>query len=357
MRGCAQLLAGTLVVVFVITAVINFFFVNLAHGLTDRETVKSVLNLEPLVREAVPVLLADSLRRSAAERGLAVDQIDEAVLTTAFDVVVPPGYIDELAETAVDGLYDYLETGDPNQATLTLDVTPMIDRLRGEPGQQAALSVVESLPPCEAPLTPEQLQAGQVLPNNCVPPNVPLETAALTLHQAMVDVLEENPQVIGDGIVRLNLFESGQVSQAQLEQVQRVQRTFVFWQQWGWTLWLISLLCLALIFTLAVRSVSQWGHWWGWPLLLAGLLTLILAAMIPAVLLVYSRTAVTVTADGGITLAAMSRRLAQNLSDLWLRRVLIQSGIMSIIGLGFVVLGFASSGREEQTEPYQSHLL
>jgi hypothetical protein len=351
MRGCTQLLAGLLAVAFVITAVFTLFVVNLAHGLTDRETVKSVLNLEPLVREAVPLLLADSLQRTAAERGLAVDQIDEAVLATTFDVVVPPGYVDDLTETAVDGLYDYLETGDPNQANLTLDVTPMVDRLRGEPGQQAALSLVQSLPACDQPLTPEQLQAGQIPLNNCVPPNVPVETAALALHQAMVDVLDENPQVIGEGVIRLNLFESGQVNQAQLQQLQRVQRTFVFLQQWGWTLWFMPLLCLALIFTLVIRSVSQWGHWWGWPLLLAGLITLVLAAMVPAVLLVYSRTAVSLTADGGLTLATLSRRLAQNLSDLWLRRVLIQAGIVTFIGFAFVVFGFVGSrGAESQAD-------
>jgi hypothetical protein len=349
MRGCTQLLAGFFAFVFVVTAVSTMFFVNLAHGLTDRDTVKSVLNLEPVVRETVPVLLADALRRSAAERGLAVDRIDDAVLEAAFDVVVPPGYVDDLTETAVDGLYDYLETGDPEQATLSLDMTPMINRLQGEPGRQAAVTLVQSLPTCADPLTPEQFQAGQVLGDNCVPPNVPTETAALVLHQAMVDVLNENPQVVGEGVVRLNLFESGQVNQAQLAQIQRVQRVFVFLQNWGWAFWLIPLLCLALIFTLAVRSLSQWGHWWGWPLLLVGLMTLLLAAMVPAVLLVYSRTAVTVAADGSLTLAAMSSRLAQNLTDLWLRRVLIQSGIMTVAGLGFVILGFVSNGRKQET--------
>jgi hypothetical protein len=340
MRGCTQLLAGFFAFIFVVTAVSTLFLVNLAHGLTDRDTVKSVLNLEPVVRETVPVLLADALRRSATDRGLAVDLVDEAALEAAFDVVVPPGYVDELTETAVDGLYDYLETGDPDQATLDLDVQPMLDRLQGEPGQQAAVALVQSLPLCADPLTPEQLQAGQVLPDNCVPPNVPTETAALILHQAMVDALNENPQIIGEGVLRLNLFESGQVNQARLEQVQRIQRIFVFLQRWGWTLWLIPLLSLALIFTLAVRSLSQWGHWWGWSLLLAGLLALILATMVPAVLLVYSRTAVAFTADGGLTLAAMSSRLAQSLSDLWLRHVLIQSGIMTFIGLAFVIMGF-----------------
>jgi hypothetical protein len=77
-------------------------------------------------------------------------------------------------------------------------------------------------------------------------------------------------------------------------------------------------------------------------------MTLLLAAMVPAVLLVYSRTAVTVAADGSLTLAAMSSRLAQNLSDLWLRRVLIQSGIMTVAGLGFVILGFVSNGRKQE---------
>jgi hypothetical protein len=349
MRGCTQLLAGFFALVFVVTAVSTMFFVNLAHGLTDRDTVKSVLNLEPVVRETVPVLLADALRRSAAERGLAVDRIDDAVLEAAFDVVVPPGYVDDLTETAVDGLYDYLETGDPEQATLTLDMMPMISRLQGEPGRQAAVTLVQSLPTCADPLTPEQFQAGQVLGDNCVPPNVPAETAALVLHQAMVDVLNENPQVVGEGVVRLNLFESGQVNQAQLQQVQRIQRLFLFLQQWGWIFWLIPLLNLALIFTLAVRSLSQWGHWWGWPLLLTGLFALILAALVPAVLLVYGRTATTVAADGGLTLAAVSQRLAQAISDLWLRRVLIQSGIMTVAGLGFVILGFAGNGRKQET--------
>jgi hypothetical protein len=342
MRGCTQLSGWFFAVIFVTTAVFTLFLVNLAHGLTDRETVKSVLNLEPVVRETVPILLAESLRRSAAERGLAVDLIDDAALEAAFDVVVPPGYVDDLTETAVDGLYDYLETGDPDQATLSLDVRPMIERLQGEPGQQAALALVQTLPPCDQPLTPEQLQTGQIVLNNCVPPNVPLETAALTLHQAIVDSLNENPQIIGAGTVQLNLFESGRVNQAQLAQVQRIQRTFVFVQQWGWTLWFIPLLSLALIFTLVVRSVSQWGFWWGWPLLVAGLSAVLLAAMVPAVLLVYSRTAVTLTADGGLTLATISRRLADTLTDLWLRRVLIQSAIMTAVGFGFVLLGFVT---------------
>jgi hypothetical protein len=352
MRGCTQLLAGIFVVIFIITAVFTLFLVNLAHGLTDRDTVKSVLNLEPLAREALPGLLADGLRRSAAERGLAVDQIDEAALDAAFDVVVPPGYIDGLTETAVDGLYDYLETGDPAQATLALDVKPMIDRLQGEPGRQATLALAQSLPPCEQSLSPEQIQAGQIELDNCLPPNVPAETAALMLHQAIVDGLNENPQVIGEGVVRLNLFEASQMNQQQLAQAQRIQRTFVFLQRWSWSLWFIPLLSLMIIFTLAVRSVSQWGHWWGWPLLLAGLFAFILAAMVPAVLLVYSRTAMAITADGGLTVAAMSGRLAQSLSDLWLRRVLIQAGLLGFIGLGFVIMGFVTTTGRPVEEPY-----
>ncbi len=342
MRGCSQLLAGIVAVFFVITAVFTFFVVNLAHGLTDRETVKSVLNLEPVMRETVPGLLAESLRRSAAERGLAVDLVDEAALAAAFDAMIPPGYVDELTETAVDSLYDYLETGDPEQATLSFDVNPMIELLQGEPGQQAALALVQTLPPCAEPLSPEQLQTGQIVLDNCVPPNVPLETAALTLHQAVVATLNEDPQIVGTGLVQLNLFESGQINQAQLAQVQRVQRAFILIQQWGWVLWLIPLLSLALIFTLAVRSVSQWGFWWGWPMLIAGVSALLLATLVPAVLLIYSRTAVTVMADGGLTLATISRRLADTLTDLWLRSVLIQSAIMTAVGFGLLLLGFVT---------------
>jgi hypothetical protein len=343
MRGCQQIIAGVTAVFFVITAVAAFFLVNLAQGLTDRENIKAALNLEPLVRQMVPALMSDALRRSAAEQGLAFDSFNEATLDAAFDTVIPPGYIDDLTGTAVDGLYDYLESGDPDQAVLTLDVQPILNRLQGEPGQQAALALVQSLPPCEQPLSPEQLQAGQLDLNNCLPPNVPAETVALTLHEAVVAALNENPQVVGSGTIRINLFNTGQMDQAQLAQIQQVQRTFVLLQRWSWTLWFLPLFSLALIFTLVVRSASLWGHWWGWPLLLAGLITLILAAMVPAVLLVYSRTAVTLTADGGLSAVAISRRLAQSLTDLWLRRVLIQAGIMTFIGFAFVVLGFVGS--------------
>ena len=347
MRGCSQILAICLAILFMVTAVFALFFVNLTHGLTDRDAVKSVLNLEPMVREAVPIMLTDILRSNAAERGLAVDQIDDAILDEAFDLVVPPGYINDLTETTIDSLYDYLETGDPNQATINLDVRPLVDRLQGEPGQQAIQALVQSLPPCDEPLSPEQLQAGQIEINNCVPPNIPTETAVILLHQTIVEALNENPQIIGEAIVRINPFEANLLSPAQLEQIAQFQRTFSLLQRWSWLLWLIPLLCLALILTLVVRSVSQWGFWWGWPLLLAGLFALVLAAMVPATLLIYSRTAVSATADGGLTAAAISQRLAQNLTDLWLRRVLIQSGIMTGFGLILVILGFATRTTNE----------
>lgn len=359
MRGCLRFLAGVVAIGFVITAVLALFLTNLFAVMADREIFKeSLANLDQLVVEAVPAFVAQTLEEQARERGLAPINLDEALLQESMETLLPPGWIEAQADTAVDTVYDLLEGGDLENAELTIDTTPLLDRFRGQPGLEVVDNIVTSLPACTQPVNPAELLGPNVTIPACLPPGIPANQVTQEVHTRLVQALDSNPQLTSEfGLVRIPLFPPEQVAQnAELvqarEQLLSLQRTFTFAQDWGWLLWLLPIGCLLLIALLAVRSQSDLGHWWGWPLLGTAVLILFIAILFPAITTFLLRQTPVDPAAITTTLRGTAVRLVTAVTDTWLSRVYLQAGIMLVAGIGFVLLGFLTGRRSNYENAY-----
>lgn len=350
MRGCRQALAGFVAVLFVVTAVPLFFVINLARSLTDRADLVEALQLEPALRPVLPQLVAEGIQNEIAQRGLPPVSIDPAVLAPALEQIIPAGWIDGVVDTAVTHIFDYFESGDLAQLNWAMDLQPILTRLRGQPGQQLILSILQSLPACSAPLSEFDLSSGSVEIPNCLPPELSLNEVAAQIHNVMVETLDANPQLLTDGRLEMPIFDAEltpeeQTQWGQLRQVYLAGRL-------SWLLWGVPVGLLLLILMLAVRSGREWGQWWGWPLLLAGVFSLLLAVIIPALFTIWWRTAVPplTNADAlGAAVWQMGQQTIHLLLTLWVKRIYWQAGLMVFLGLVLAAMGFLLPSRPLET--------
>lgn len=341
MRGCLQGLAGIVGMVFVVTAVVALLTVNATHVLTNREVVKEALGLEAILRETLPELVNTSIAAQVVVQDVPMPDLDTTALVQAVLDTMPVGWLDEVVDTSVDGVFDYLVTGNADTAIVTLDLNPMRTQLQGEPGRQLVQSYLETLPFC----TPLQLLnlLSDTVPI-CVPEGVSLDELSRQVHGVVAPMLLSQIAVGQGGFVQVPLVAIFSTSPDMMQMIQHVHFFYQLAPQ-VWLVWLLPLACLLLILLFAVRSLWQWGVWWGWPLALAGFFGVLLSVMIPGIVLGWLRTAVFATATT-TPLEALWRPLLQqgiiNLSESWASRLGWQSGILLVLGMLFLMFGFVA---------------
>ena len=339
MRGCLQGLAGIVGVVFVATAVVALLIVNATHVLTNREVVKEALGLEAILRETLPDLVNTSIAEQVVVQGVPMPDLDTTALVQAVLDTMPVGWLDAVVDTSVDGVFDYLVTGNADTAIVTLDLNPMRTQLQGEPGRQLVQSYLENLPFC----TPLQLLSllSDAVPI-CVPEGVSLDELSRQVHGVIAPMLLSQIAVGQGGFVQVPLVAIFSTSPDMMQMIQRVHFFYQLAPQ-VWLFWLLPLLCLLLILVLVVRSWEQWGIWWGWPLALGGVVGLLLSLVIPGMVLGWLRTAVftTVTTTTFNTLwQPLLQQGIVNLSESWASRMGWQSGLILVLGSLFLIFGF-----------------
>lgn len=353
MRGCLRFLAGLVAMVFVVAAVIAALVVPLLRIVTNPDAMKEALaGLDAIAAQAAPGLVADALAAQAAENGLTGVEIDEAMVAGVMDDLLPPGWIAAQADTAVDTIYDAIEAGSLEEAELTIDARPLIAQLRGSAGERLVAGIVDGLPACTGPIDPATLLNGNGDLPSCIPPEIPREVIVQQVHARYVQALDENPQIAEQaGIIRVPLSqalnaESEQAVEMQ-RQLQQARRALLLARRWGWTLWLIPVLCLLLIVLLAVRSLSAWGHWWGWPLLVAAVFVFLLTLVLPALGVAVVETAVLPSQAGATAfpIQDLTQSVLGSVTEMWRSRVYIQAGVMLGLGAFLVAIGFLTASQ------------
>lgn len=340
MNGCRQVLAGILALLFVTTAVFALLIVNATHIVTNREAVKEALALETVLQEALPALVNNAIAAQVSVADTPLPTLDTAAITQSVLDTLPVGWLDSVADAAVDGVYDYLLTGEERTAVITLDVNPLLAQLQGEAGRLLVLKYLESLPVCSLAEMLSLLE-GAIL--TCRPPGLPLDELSRQVHGVVAPMLLGQNLVGEGGIVRIPLAA---LFSTNPEITQMAQRLRFFYQlaPQAWLLWLPPLFCLLLILALAVRSWTQWGYWWGVPLALAGAAGLFFSALLPGMALGWVRTAVFTPTTSSNPLDSFWRPLLQQgvvqLAEMWAGRLGWQAGILFVLGLTFLFFGF-----------------
>ena len=346
MKGCQQVLALLAAIGLVVTAVLALFVANLAQIVTDRDVIKGAVDIEQILRQGGPEMLLNGFQVPAEVEAFIPENVDLTAVQSAFDEVIPPDWLNQQGDGAIDDVYDFLETGQTSQVSTTeVDLRPVLQRLRAEPGRQLIEATLESLPPCPDPQPLFDL-ANLDLPD-CRPTQVPVTQVAELVHTAVVQTLDINAQLIEENaIIRLPLFTPESLTPQQWQDLQRAHRLFVLAQDWAWLLWLPPLFCLFFILIVRVRSMGELGHWWGWPLLVTGGLSLFIAALLPAVVLAQLRLALP-NMLGAVQPSAnrIVQELADHLVALWLDQVYLQAGLVLGVGVVLVGIGFLFSGR------------
>lgn len=349
MKGCGQFIAVLAAIGLVVTAVLALFLVNLANVLTDRDIVKQALDFEQILQEVGPELIVNRFQVPAEVAPLIPDNVDVTAVQNAMADLVPPEWLNQQANGAVDDVYDFMETGEVNQASATeVDLRPVLQRLRAEPGRHLIETTLTSLPACPDPQPTLDL-VNLTIPN-CRPTQIPVQQVTEIVHTAVIQTLDANAQLIeANAIIRVPLLTPESLTPQQWQDLQRAQRLFALAENWAWLLWLPPLFCLLLLLLLMVRSVGTLGHWWGWPLLLTGVLSLFIAALLPAIVLAQVRLSLPNT-FGTLqpSVTQVVQDLATHLVHVWLERVYLQGGLALGVGVLLVGMGFLFHRRSPQ---------
>lgn len=341
MRGCLQVLATLAAALFVVTAVLAMFTVNLAQVITDREAVEQMLDAEALVVDVVPRLLTEAALEQARAQGSPPANPDSTNLQAAIRELFPPGWLEIQRSVALDAVFDFLETGDPKAAELQIDAGPVSSRLRGEPGRRVVLAVLQLLPQCTEPqsATPPEADLSEI--NYCLPPDVPITDVTTYTHDGLIEIIDQAPQSQAEaGIIHVPLLAEGTMIPRVRERSQWLHQLFVLGQRWARALWLVPLSCLLLLL-LTRHSLNDLSYWLGWSLLVAALIALLLAILVPPFLSATMLRLVSAPSDlPRVFLGRLAQHLLDTLTERWMRRVYVQTGLMLACGVVLVVVDY-----------------
>jgi hypothetical protein len=117
------------------------------------------------------------------------DSIPGDALAKALREVITPNYLRSQAVTVVNDAFDAVE-GHASVLELTVDLTPLKDRLRGEAGDRFARSLAANLPVCSA--GEQTFAPGAQLPR-CRPANLSEEQVAEVIVKALPAFLDSLP--------------------------------------------------------------------------------------------------------------------------------------------------------------------
>jgi hypothetical protein len=312
---------------------------------TNRTLIKQTLNADQLVMNAVEIAAQETLQNSPVIENLPDVVRESDALQEALNNFLPPGWANQQSDQIVDAIFDYLETGDESTLVLVVEIAPLLESLRGDPGRDLVLATLQSLPPCtENDLLDLDIFSGTFDIPGCLPPLVPVELLAGQLHNLVVLAVDSNTveSVVGESITIDLLGLDPAVSGLVRARLQQFRQIYLFGKQSLLLLWLLPLACLLLILPLAVRSPGAWGLWWGWPLLVAAVLTMLGSFAVPAIINFLFETSSGAIPPTSIAyvIDQIVQSVIQALADLWLVRVRLLAGLGLISGLFMVAAGF-----------------
>lgn len=254
-----------------------------------------------------------------------IEGIPSDALVRALREVVTPNYLRSQAVSVINRTFDGIE-GKTSSLELSMDITPLKDRLRSDGGDRFARSLAANLPVCSAGQT--QSAAGSQMPR-CRPENLSEEQLAQQITAALPDFLDSLPDSYPDPPETV-FFDYTPAGEFWIG--------FIGTNRLVWASILLALIAAGFWVGTAFvggENRRQIVQWLGWPL------------FVPAVLTLISGIAVRIAAGWPWMNYGMSGWLA---TDVWYRAEIaaVMSTVMRTairaVARGFLITGGISLG-------------
>ena len=285
LRFIARFLAVVFAVVFVVCTIPLVFFQAAGTRLIQPQIYKEALE-KGRFYDRLPALVADTAThtidaraRAAAQRGdsgggLAINffcQLSPADWEMAFGAVLPPSYVRQQTENALDQFFGWLHS-DAAVPVVNIALGGLKQRLVAPETEEAYVRMLQTKPPCAA----SELQYAGTLPVSCCPPPEEMPRVRQdfrTMIQVAAGLVPET----------VDLFKMPGSDGATAEGTRMLAEVRTRLVQLEWLAWwspAVPAALLLLIAVFAVRSFRGWMWWWGIPCLIAGTVGAVVALSI-----------------------------------------------------------------------------
>jgi hypothetical protein len=261
--------------------------------------------------------------------------------------LLPAAWMQSTTESALRQIFDVVN--DPNAPVRVL--IPMQEfktRLTGPAGMDVVNQILTSLPPCPAGQIPSSTDPSQLL--QCRPDDALMAQAKPQIQQA----LQEAASGIPDSVDILQPFrDAGMLSANSTSNLPAPPRRLLLYGRW--IVRLSPLLCLGLLFLialLAIRSWKGWMRWWGSPILFAGLSTLLLAVgawVGLSMLMPLARS--NLPPNVAANLFDMLSSIVQSVVRQFALALGAQGALIGVIGLALLIVSLFLPGRRPPAPP------
>lgn len=350
LRGCvtvvARVLAGLAAAAFIVSLPVTMLARNIAVVIFEPQALTQVFSdrliASGLLRQTVVDNVfggeasLEGLSLQSATQYLTPEQRDKMM-----DLLVPEAWVRDQVLRVTTDFFAWFDTP-ATRLVLSVDTTPLVAKLAGEPAAGVVETIVASWPDCTSEDVGQMLGLGAVPGQEGFPYCEPPEP----LRGVLVRTIAGSLRIIGEAlpaqlpIADQDFGESGNPLQVK-EQVRLVR----FVARWGI---LVSLSLLGVIMVLAVRSWRGLARWWGIPLLLGGLIAFLPVLMGGAFLrLLMAQLTTGLAAIPALT--EMAQALGGALGAAVLRPQAGQAAVAS--GLGVLLCALSLFGRRSPKVP------
>ena len=296
----------------------------------DKVLIKQVLDGDNLLMNVFPFV-------SRKTQSDLLSSPEQNALQIAIGHLLPPGWASQQSESAIDGMYDFIDNKEQETPNLALDLAPLFAALKGKQGRKAIRSMVDGLPNC--PGMRAMPQPGLFGLPSCLPAGMSRRQVANQIQKGLNRELSKrlrgmgNTQVFGveelEKILPKNPEEEEPASLT--KRFQDFRKSIIQTRRMSWILWGVALLLLALMLYMAGTSSTGIALWLGWPFAIGGI------AVFGISYLILMR--IRKQFQGAGQPVALQTWLEMPLG-LWERRVRIWSGGLLAVGVVLLLIGY-----------------
>jgi hypothetical protein len=362
-KGLAALFAAAFVIVFPLM----LFIFNVDQHMMQPQLYKTALEERGLYEE-IPSLLAkelgklsDQMQPDQAENrrteafAKVMQSLDEKDWLFMVETLMPEDWAQAQVEEAVDSIFAFLD-GETETIDITVSLEALKSRLGGPQGEDVLIRLVEALPQCTASDL-INFTFGLFTGDN---PDLPICAPPTDLIKDNIDSLGFLLTMAADAIpnsITIQLTEEEFAANAPQNEAAdtNLVAAYRMTKRLRTILPLVAGGLLVGIAVFAVRSFHGLLRWWGWPLTLGSA-----AAFLPAitmrnlmVTLIQNFVAARLPERLPAAFADLPLEIIRDLSRRMLSSVRLEAGLLLLVGLGMVVLGFVLSRRAREAAQEQ----